>query len=160
MIVGPLVGYRPDHAPLLRGAWVPGELLCFSRNEARPAGRISQVPEPAAAVRARMLVIPGVAFARLTEIEPVHRRARVEVGIQGAFDPATAAAVLARILETAFGQLNLERILGWVRGSHPATHDVLREAGFERELTLPRGVRAGGELVARELWATAREAWR
>lgn len=148
-----LAGYRPQHAPLLTGSWVPGELLCFADNEARPTSLRVEGPGPASKLSERLLVVPSVGFVRFCEIEPIHRRARLEIGLQGRFDAGTAAGVLGLARGCAFGQLNLHRLYGWVRSTHPPTVEVLAAAGFVREAALPAALRHGGTLRRRELWA-------
>lgn len=147
-----LAGYRPQHAPLLSGTWVPGELLCFADNEARPPSLRVEGPAPASHLYERLLVVPSVGFVRFCEIEPIHRRARLEIRLQGRFDAGTAAAVLGLACGCAFRQLNLHRLYGWARLTHPPTVEVLAAAGFVREVALPGALRVGGALRPRELW--------
>jgi hypothetical protein len=151
-----LTGYRQAHAPLLEGAWIAGELLSFSSNEARSAVAIRSAG-PADASTERLLVVPGVAFVRFAELELVHRRARLEIGVQGGFDPAKASALLALACETAFVHLNLHRVYGWVRPGHAPTSAVLALAGFEPEVSVPDALRVDGVLGRRELWGTLRD---
>jgi len=160
MTVAAPTGYRRLHRPLLDGAWVAGELLCFAHNEARaPSAIRAAVAEPAAGPMAsteRLLVVPGQAFIRFVELEPVHRRARLEVGVQGTFSATKAAGLLAQAVEIAFDRLNLVRVHGWVRPGHEPTRAVLAAVGFEREVILPDAMRLGGRLVSREIWAALR----
>lgn len=151
MSAAALVGYRAAHAALLEGAWIGGELLSFSRNEARSPVTVRSVAA-AETSSERLLVVPGVAFVRFAEIEPVHRRARLDIGIQGEFDPKRAEDVLALACETAFTHMNLRRLYGWVRPGHAPTCAVLALAGFEPEVTVPDALRVGGALVPREIW--------
>jgi hypothetical protein len=156
-----VVGYRPRHADVLEGDWVSGELLCFARNEARQAGAGGTAPAVPVATRPfpsseRLLVVDGRAFIRLVEIEPVHRRARLEIGIQGEFDTAMAASILACAREVAFGPLNLMRVYGWVRPRAAATCAALAGAGFEHELTVPDAMRLDGRPASRMIWGALR----
>jgi hypothetical protein len=151
-VTGQLVGYRERYALLLTGAWVGGELLCFALNEARSRSFHVQAAGPRQHRHERLLILPDVGFVRFAEIEHVHRRARLEIGIQGEFDTARASLVLRLARECAFEQLNLNRIYGSVRTTCPPTLQTLSEAGFRREATLPAALRVDGELRARELW--------
>ncbi len=160
---GGLVAYRPSHAATVTGAWIPDELLCFAHNDLRSpvtahsaAAPWPRQPDAAPPSTQRLLVAPGIGFIRFSGIEPVHRRARLEVGIQGAFDQATAEHVLALAQETAFFQLNLHRIFGWLRPSQSAVRAVLETAGFTRELAVPFAARENGHPVVREIWGKMR----
>jgi len=159
----PLVGYRPGHAPLLAGAWAGGELLCFADDEARRAGVRTVAPEPGGGSdwtpRRRLMILPEVGFVRFTEIEGVHRRARLEIGIQGEFDAAAAARVLALARDSAFGDLNLNRVYGWVRATQAPVLALLPGAGFAPEAAVPAGARVDGRLVDRRLWGALRSEW-
>jgi RimJ/RimL family protein N-acetyltransferase len=152
-----LGGYRDAHAPLLEGSWIRGELLCFAQNELR-SPLATRTVEPPDGSRDRLLIAPKVGFVRFADLEPVHRRARLEIGIQGSFHAGTATALLALAREAAYEYLNLERLYGWVRGGHEPTRRVLAAAGFELEATVPQALRAGGRLAAREIWGDLRRA--
>jgi hypothetical protein len=159
-------GYRPVHAPLLTGAWIAGELLCFAVNEARAVASCAAASYEDAdrmqssSSSSRLIVLPDVGYMRLSEIEGVHRRARLEIGLQGTFDAALAESALTAARESAFGLLNLNRVYGFVRATHPPTLAALERAGFACEATVPGGVRVGGRRVARQVWGALRSEWR
>jgi hypothetical protein len=137
---------------------VSGELLCFARNEARPPALQSPVAssldgaQPGANMR--LLIVPDRGFVRMLEIDWIHRRARIEIGIQGAFDGRTAEAFLELARECAFDHFNLHRVYGWVRSTHQQTLEVLRVAGFECEAIVPAALRVDGALVDRGIWGS------
>jgi hypothetical protein len=161
----PHVGYRPRQAPLLAGAWAVGELLCFA-DDAGGAGGIgvrTVAPAPGdgsdRTPLRRLMILPEVGFVRFTEIEGVHRRARLEVGLQGAFDAAAASRALTLARECAFGDLNLNRVYGWVRATAAPVLALLPNAGFAPEAAIPAGARVDGRLVDRQLWGALRSEW-
>src|ERR1700728_2656242 len=96
-----ITGYRDAHRPLLRGHWLPGELLAAPL-PGRPAfAEPLEIAASGQSAAERLYVVPGTAFVRYTELDWIHRHARLEIGLS---DGAAEAAgpVLARALALGF----------------------------------------------------------
>jgi hypothetical protein len=109
-----LRGYRAADLPLLSGDWLPGELLGLPV-PGRPAlADPASVPPPSPdrGPAEELLVLPDTAFVRFSEVDWVHRRARLEIGLRpGA--AAVAGPLLRAALAHAYRTLNLRRVYGW-----------------------------------------------
>lgn len=152
MTAATLTGFRESHRELLRGNWPPGELL------ARPAGGLAAMAEPAVidhAVRTgmRLYVVPGAGFIRYREIDWIHRRARVEIGLRDQAWPL-ALAVLRQARSAGLELLGLSRLYGWATPAAGIPPALLADAGFELEATVPGAIWLAGRPVSRQIWAT------
>ncbi|WP_433271686.1 hypothetical protein ACQPZF_13275 [Actinosynnema sp. CS-041913] len=152
-----LSGYRPAHADLLHGRWLPGELIA-PRHDGRVAefGAVD-VPEPGLCDEERLLVAVGAGLVRYCDIDWVDRRARLEIRLLSDFHPDGTHNLLARALETAFTVFALNRVYGYVTPGGPDVAPMLREEGFDREGELPGAVRVAGLAVGRTIWGRLRE---
>jgi hypothetical protein len=150
-----LRGYRDADASLLSGPWLPGELLGL------PAADRPALAEPAAVAPPRdreveLCVAPHGGFARFSELDQVARSARLETGLRP--DAAeTARDLLDAALAHGFEVLNLRRLYGWVTPAAGAPADLLIEAGFTREATVPDGAWYDGRPTDRQIWAVVRD---
>jgi hypothetical protein len=156
MTAATLTGFRESHRELLRGNWTPGELLARPA-DGRAAGRAAMA-EPAVidhAVRSgmRLYVVPGAGFIRYREIDWIHRRARVEIGLRDQAWPL-ALAVLRQARSAGLELLGLSRLYGWVTPAAGIPDALLADAGFELEATVPRAIWLAGRPVSRQVWAT------
>jgi hypothetical protein len=149
-----LRGYRSGDAALLTGAWLPGELLGLPLPH-RPALAEDAVAEPPQDHTTEVCVAPGAGFVRYAELDWVHRRARLEIGVR----PEAADAVellLKSAVAHGFHVLNLHRLHGWVTPAAKPPVAVLEGAGFAREAAVPGGCWLDGEPVEREIWGAVR----
>jgi hypothetical protein len=162
-----LRGYRDTDLPLLTGGWLPGELLGLPV-PGRPAlAEPAQVPPPrdpgddvAAGRDDELCVVPGTGFVRLTALDWVHRRARLEIGLRPGAENG-AEPLLKAALDHAFRALNLRRVFGWVTPAVPLPDGLprdalLRDAGLSREADIPRALWLDGRPVARQIWGATR----
>lgn len=143
-----LTGFRERDRSLLAGHWLPGELLGLPVADRPPLADAVTVEPPSAG--SALVVLPGAGFVRLTELDWVHRRARLEIGLQAA--PEDPVLLLKTALAYGFRALNLHRLYGWVT---PAVHPdlaALTAAGLEREAVVPQALWHDGRPVDRELW--------
>ncbi|MEJ2853346.1 MULTISPECIES: GNAT family N-acetyltransferase [unclassified Saccharothrix] len=152
-----LSGYRPAHAALLKGRWLPGELIAVREDRRVADFSVAELPEPGLCDETRVLVAAGAGVVRYLEIDWVDRRARLEVLLLTDYDEVGARALLERALETAFSVFALNRVYGYVTPGGPDVEPVLRAAGFEREGVVPEAARVGGAPVGRTLWGRLRE---
>ena len=141
-----LTGFREADRGLLTGMWLPGELLAVAP------------PAPPALARPHtvdgtgpLYVVRDLAFVRFADLDWVHRRARVEVGLAPGAE-SHAAEVLALAVAHGFAGLGLYRLHGWVTRAAGAPADAVRAAGFVLEATVPCGRWFAGRPVDRELW--------
>lgn len=162
-----LRGYRDTDLPLLTGRWLPGELLGLAV-PGRPAlAEPARVPAPqgpdadgAAAQDDELCVVPGTGFVRLTGLDWVHRRARLEIGLRAGAD-GSAEPLLKAALDHAFRVLNLRRVFGWVTPAVALPDGLprdalLRGAGLAPEADIPRALWLDGRPVARQIWGATR----
>jgi hypothetical protein len=141
-----LTGFREADRGLLTGMWPPGELLAVA------------LPDPPALARPHtvedtepLYVVRNLAFVRFADLDRVHRRARVEVGLAPGAE-SHAAEVLVLAVAHGFAGLGLHRLHGWVTRAAGAPTDAVRAAGFVLEATVPRGRWHAGGPVDRETW--------
>jgi len=151
MTVATLTGYRESHRELLRGNWTPGELLAPAADGR--AGLAEPAVIDAARSDERLYVVPGAGFVRYREIDWIHRRARVEIGLRDQ-NWRLAPAVLRQARSTGMELLGLSRLYGWAAPAAGVTADLLAEAGFELEATVPGAIWLGGRPASRQVWAT------
>jgi hypothetical protein len=149
-----LRGYRSADRPLLTGAWLAGELLGVPPSDRPMLAPAATMPPPADDT-AEVCVAPGRAVIRFAEIDWVHRRARLEIGVQPDQDD-TAALVVDAAVAHGFDVLNLRRIYGWVTPAAQPSTDLLERAGFQREAAIPNGYWLDGQPVEREIWGVIR----
>jgi hypothetical protein len=147
-----LRGYRDADRELLRGPWLAGELLGLPLDDWPALAEPATVPPPAG--HDEELCVTDGAFVRYTDIDWVHRRARVEIGVHNALSDVDA--VLAGAVEHGFTGLNLRRLHGWVTPAARPTAAALTAAGFRREAVVPAATWFDGAPVAREIWGTIR----
>ncbi|MEC3998154.1 hypothetical protein VSR01_33565 [Actinacidiphila sp. DG2A-62] len=133
-----LRGYRAVDLPLLSGDWLPGELLGLPV-PGRPAladPASVPPPSPGRGLAEEVLVLPETAFVRFSELDWVHRRARLEIGLRpGA--AAVAGPLLRAALAHAHRTLNLRRVYGWFTPGAAHPHDAHDAPG--RAAAHPRG---------------------
>ncbi len=151
-----LRGYRSEDAPLLTGPWLRAELLGLAPPGVPGTADPTVVPPPRDATE-ELCILPGAGFVRFTELDWVHRRARLEIGLQpGAADCARSA--LTSALTHALQALNLHRVYGWATPDAGAPTDLLAQAGLRQEATVPEAFWFGGRPVARQLWGVILDA--
>ncbi|MGW3964513.1 GNAT family N-acetyltransferase [Amycolatopsis sp. NPDC005003] len=144
-----LRGYRGTDRGLLSGPWLAGELLGLPIDGWPALAEPTEVPPPAG--DDEELCVTDGAFVRYTDIDWVHRRARVEIGVHNRLSEVDD--LLRAAVEHGFTGLNLRRLYGWV--TTPAT-DALAAAGFRREAVVPAATWFDGAPAAREIWGTIR----
>ncbi|WP_320065738.1 hypothetical protein [Micromonospora sp. RTGN7] len=149
-----LRGYRSADLPLLSGPWLAGELLGLPL-EQPPAMVAPAAVEAPKDNTVELCVLPGAAFVCFTELDWVHRRARLEIGVQpGAEDVVTA--LLKTAVSHGFRVLNLHRLYGWVTPAAAVPVALLQDAGFSCEATIPAGRWIAGRPVDRQIWGAVR----
>ncbi|MGQ0838597.1 GNAT family N-acetyltransferase [Actinokineospora sp.] len=144
-----LAGYRAEHRHLLTGPWLPGEGLAMPLAgwPALAPWHTVEAPEPGAARYGG----PGVAVGRVAEVDGVHRRARVEIGVRpGAVEHVPALARLA--VSHAFSVLHLHRVTAWVTPALDPPTSALAAAGFTPEVVIPQGIWFDGRPLDRAMW--------
>ncbi len=150
-----LRGYRHSDRGLLRGPWLPGECLGLPLADWPALAEPTTVPAPAGPGD-ELCVAPGAAFVRYTELDWVHRRARVEIGVQpGHLD--AAELLVKSAVAYGFDGLNLRRLYGWVTPAVEPPTGVLAGAGFAREASVPAGIWLAGRPADREIWGVVRD---
>lgn len=143
-----ITGFRETDRSLLSGHWLRGELLGLPDPDASP------LAEPSVLEAKHVYVIRGRAAVRFAEVDWVHRRARLEIGVQpGAGDLAEIVALAVR---HGFTALNLRRLHGWVTPAAGTPAEPLTEAGFVHETSVPQAVWHAGRPVERHLWGVIR----
>jgi hypothetical protein len=149
-----IAGYRESHGHLLRGHWVPGELLGAAIAAVDRPVLAAPHAVPAAAVNQELCVVPGAGFVRYAELDWIHRRARLEIGLREGAE-GRAAAVLAAAVDFGFTNLGLHRLYGWatsVPGLGADAAATLAAAGFSREASIPEALWFAGRPRTREIW--------
>lgn len=154
-----LSGHRAADAPLLTAHVLPGELVALPIADppALLAPVTADVPEPGR-LDARLAVVRGAGFVRYSEIDWVHRRARLEVAltVPGA-DAATIKTVVELAVTHAFTTLDLRRLHGRLTPALGApVADGLAACGFVVEGTVPGAVWLDGRAVDGVLLAVLR----
>jgi RimJ/RimL family protein N-acetyltransferase len=91
---------------------------------------------------------------RYTELDWVHRRARVEIGLHSVDG---LADLLATVVAHGFLTLNLSRLYGRVTPVLDPPTGLLADAGFRREAPLPENTWLDGRPVDREIWGAVRD---
>jgi hypothetical protein len=147
-----LRGYRGGDADLLAGPWLPGELLGLPLADWPPLAAPTTVPPPADPGQ-ELCIAPGLGFVRYTELDWVHRRARVEIGLHGV---EGLDVLLKTVVAHGFRTLNLSRLYGWVTPLVEPPTGLLADVGFEREAALPAATWLDGRPVDREIWGVVR----
>ncbi|WP_406492347.1 hypothetical protein OG936_03080 [Streptomyces sp. NBC_00846] len=151
-----LRGYRSADLPLLSGGWLPGELLGLPDPDRPPLADPSSVPAPAAGrPDDELCVVDGVGFVRFTELNWVHRRARLETGLLREASHL-AGPLLEAALVHAFSWLNLRRVHGWYTPAGPDGVPPLRAAGLAPEAEIPQALWLDGRPVSRQIWGVSR----
>lgn len=151
-----LRGYRAADLPLLSGSWLPGELLGLPVPDRPPLSEAATVPPPASERPGdELYILPGAAFVRFTEVDWVHRRARLETGLTPAAVDR-APGLLAAALEHAHRTLGLRRVHGWWTPGRSGTEETLRAAGLAPEAEIPDALWLDGRPVGRQIWGTFR----
>ena len=145
-----LSGFREADRHLLTGLWPPGELLAVALPDPPALARPHTVADGTEGT-GPLYVVRDLAFVRYADMDRVHRRARVEVGLAPGAEPH-AADVLALAVAHGFAGLGLHRLHGWVTPVAGVPTDAVRAAGFVREATVPCGRWFAGRPVDRELW--------
>lgn len=144
-----LTGYRQTDHALLGGHWLRGELLGL------PDPDWPALAEPTAIERKNVYVVRGRAVVRFADLDWVHRRARLEIGVQP--DAGDLVELVRLAVGHGFGTLNLRRLHGWVTLAAGTPVAPLEAAGFAREAMVPRAVWHRGTPVGRELWGVVRD---
>jgi hypothetical protein len=151
-----LSGYRSADSALLTGHRLPGELL------AHPLAGRPALAEPHTVAPAdgrsdeRLYIVRDAAFLRFAEIDWVHRRARLEIGVRsGAADQDARLVALAVV--QGFEVLNLHRLYGWVTPVTGQGTEALSGSGFAREAVVPQAIWLDSEPRDRELWGVVRD---
>lgn len=155
-VVMMLRGYRSSDSSLLSGPWLDGELVGLPLAN-WPALADPATVAPPSGAHEELYIAPGIGFVRYTELDWVHRRARVETGLQP--DQDDAAERLLRVA-VAYGlrDLNLHRLHGWVTPGTGLAADALSLVGFRHEASVPESVWLDGRAVGRQIWAVVRHA--
>jgi hypothetical protein len=147
-----LRGYRGSDADLLAGRWLPGELLGLPLADWPPLAAPTSVPPPADPGQ-ELCIAPGLGFVRYTELDWVHRRARVEIGLHSV---EGLDVLLKTVVAHGFLTLNLSRLHGWVTPLVDPPIGLLTDVGFKREAVLPEATWLDGRPVDREIWGVVR----
>lgn len=147
-----LRGYRGTDRGLLSGPWLAGELLGLPLAGWPALADPTEVPPPAE--HDEELCVTDGAFVRYTEIDWVHRRARLEIGVHTGLSDVDK--IVRDAVEHGFTGLNLRRLYGWVTPAARPGTDALTAAGFRREALIPAATWFDGAPAAREIWGTIR----
>jgi len=147
-----LRGYRRGDAHLLAGPWLPGELLGLPMIDWPMLAEPTTVPAPTDPSQ-ELCIASGLGFVRYTELDWVHRRARVEIGLHALH---SIDVLLKTVVAHGFLTLNLSRLYGWVTPVLDPPTGLLGDVGFQREATLPESAWLDGRPVDREIWGVVR----
>jgi hypothetical protein len=151
-----LRGYRSEDVPLLTGHWLRAELLGLAPPGVPGTADPTVVPAPRDATE-ELCILPGAGFVRFAELDWVHRRARLEIGLQ----PKAAGCALSALtvaLTHALRVLNLHRVYGWATPDAGAPTALLAQAGLRQEATVPEAFWLGGRPVGRQIWGAVLDA--
>jgi hypothetical protein len=143
-----LTGYRRADQPLLSGQWLRGELLGLPDLD-RP-----ELAAPAAIPQENVYVIRDQAVVHFAELDWVHRRARLEIGVRPGADDL--AGIVGLAVRHGFTVLNLRRLYGWVTPAVGTPTAPLEANGFARETLVPQAIWYAGGPVDREQWGVIR----
>jgi hypothetical protein len=143
-----LTGYRQADQSLLSGHWLRGELLGLPDPDRSP------LAEPATIEAKHVYVVRDRAAVHFAEIDWVHRRARLEIGLR----PGTRnlAAIVRLAVRHGFTVLNLRRLYGWVTPVAGTPTKPLTAAGFAHETSVPQAIWHAGAPVERHIWGVIR----
>jgi hypothetical protein len=143
-----LTGYRQVDQPLLSGHWLRGELLGLP-DPGRPL-----FAEPATIEADNVYVVRDKAVVRFADLDWVHRRARLEIGVR----PGTErlAAIVRAAVRHGFTVLNLRRLYGWVTPAVGTPTEPLKAAGFAEETLVPHAIWHAGVPADRHIWGVIR----
>jgi len=149
-----LRGYRSSDSSLLSGPWLDGELAGLPLACWPALADRSTVPPPSGPDE-ELFIAPGVGFVRYTELDWVHRRARVETGLQPEHTDA-AGPLLQAAVTYGLEDLNLHKLHGWVTPATGVAATAPDLAGFRLEASVPDGIWLDGRAVERQIWAVIR----
>jgi hypothetical protein len=149
-----LRGYRSSDSRLLSGPWLDGELAGLPLACWPALAEPSAVPPPSGPDE-ELCIAPGVGFVRYTELDWVHRRARVETGLQPGHADA-AGPLLQAAVAYGLADLNLRKLHGWVTPATGVAAAAPDLAGFRLEASVPDGIWLEGRAVERQIWAVIR----
>jgi hypothetical protein len=149
-----LRGYRSSDSCLLSGPWLDGELAGLPLAD-WPALADRCTVAPPSGPDEEWCIAPGAGFVRYTELDWVHRRARLETGLQPGHADAAGPLLQAAV---AYGlrDLNLHKLHGWVTPATGVAATAAELAGFRREASVPDGIWLAGRAVERQIWAVIR----
>ncbi|WNI18960.1 GNAT family N-acetyltransferase [Actinacidiphila sp. ITFR-21] len=151
-----LSGYRDTDRDLLHGHWLRGELLGLPLGPRPALAEPVSVPPPGGRGDERLYVIRDTAFVRITGIDWIARRGRLETGLREEA-AADAKTVLAQAVAHAFDVLGLRRVHGTFTPLAGASTEPLEAAGFVREARWPQALWHDGGTVDREVWGVLRD---
>jgi hypothetical protein len=152
-----LSGYRQTDLPLLTGHWLPGELLAVPLAQWPALAAPTVIAPPDKQPDQRLCLIRGLGFIRFVELDWVHRRARLEIGVhESTVDSLETMVRLA--VGHGFEVLNLRRLFGWRTPMAGVPAGPLSRAGFVREGVVPRGSWLAGQQIDQEIWGVVRDA--
>jgi hypothetical protein len=143
-------GYRTADEALLRGYWLPRELIAEPFAAPPPLAQPITVPAHTGSAE-RLYIVPGTAYVRYTELDWVARHGRLEVGLATRAD-WSVGEVLGRAVTVGFQALGLHRVYGALTPTLSEMTEVVAAAGFRREAVVPRGVWHDGFAHDREVW--------
>ena len=141
-----LTGYRQTDHSLLSGHWLPGELLGLSDPD-RPF-----LAEPVSIEQTNAYVIRDQAVVHFADLDWVHRRARLEIGVRS----GDLTDIVRLAVRHGFTVLNLHRLYGWVTPAVGTPTEPLEVAGFEHETSIPQAIWHAGGPVGRQQWGVIR----
>jgi hypothetical protein len=141
-----LTGYRESDRTLLSGHWLRGELLGLPDPD-RPL-----LAEPVSIERTNVYVVRDQAVVHFADLDWVHRRARLEIGVRS----GDTAEIVRLAVRHGFTVLNLHRLYGWVTPVAGTPTEPLTAAGFVQETLIPRAIWYAGGPVGREQWGVIR----
>lgn len=146
-----LAGYRKRHNPFHIGRWLTGEFVSFERDRRTPVFEEDHSDPPDE--NDRFLALGEYALVRLTDLEWVDRRARVEIRVLDDGPSARLDGLLDEVVGVSAEAFDLHRLEGLVTPVHYDLSSVLAAAGFRLEATLPYRRRVAGTTVECQVWA-------